>query len=178
MLDAAGVPFEAVAPHVDEDAAKQALAEVAPRDLADALAELKARKVSQRHPEAIVIGSDSVGDLDGLRLDKPGDALAEQLRQLSGHVHRLHSAAVACEGGRPVWRSVETATLRMRRLSERFIADYVQRDAEARWCAGGYRVEGLGAQLFERIEGSHFAIMGLPLLPLLGWLRERGVLMS
>lgn len=108
LLDAAGVPFETVAPRVDEDAAKAALAHLSPRDLADALAELKARKASQARPDAIVIGSDSVGDLDGARLDKPGDALADQLRQLSGRPHRLHSAVVACEGGQPVWRTIST----------------------------------------------------------------------
>lgn len=178
MLEAAGVAFEAVAPRVDEDAAKEALADLTPRDLADALAELKARKISQTRPRAIVIGCDSVGDLDGQRLDKPGDGLPDQLRQLSGRAHRLHSAAVACIAGEPVWRAVESAALHVRPLSDAFIADYVARDEEARWCAGGYRVEGLGAQLFERIEGSHFAIMGLPLLPLLAWLRTRGELTS
>lgn len=176
MLAAAGVPFEAVPPHVDEDAAKVALAGLAPRDLADALAELKARKLSAQRPEALVLGCDSVGDLDGVRLDKPGAGLPDALRQLSGRAHRLHSAAVACRGGQPVWRVVESATLHVRPLSEAFIADYVARDPEAQCCAGGYRVEGLGAQLFSRIEGSHFAVMGLPLLPLLAWLRDQRVI--
>jgi septum formation protein len=90
----------------------------------------------------------------------------------------LHSAAVVYLDNQPIWRVIETATLHVRPLSEAFIADYVAHDPEARWCAGGYRIEGLGAQLFERVEGSWFAIMGLPLLPLLAWLRVRGEMPS
>jgi septum formation protein len=178
LLKAAGVPFVAVAPMVDESAAKESMAHLSPRDLSDALAELKAARISAKRPGELVLGCDSVGDLDGIRLDKPGDALADQLRLISGRTHKLHSAAVAYVGGRPVWRVIETATLHVRPLSETFITDYVARDPEAQWCAGGYRVEALGAQLFEKVEGSWFAIMGLPLLPLLAWLRARGVLTS
>ncbi len=178
MLEAAGVLFEPVAPMVDEEAAKDAMSHLSPRDLADALAELKAARISAKRPGQIVLGCDSVGDLDGIRMDKPGEALADQLRLISGRTHKLHSAAVAYLDGQPVWRVIETATLHVRPLSEAFIADYVARDPEAQWCAGGYRIEGLGAQLFERVEGSWFAIMGLPLLPLLSWLRMRGVLAS
>lgn len=178
MLSAAGVPFEAVAPRVDEEAAKDAMAHLSPRDLSDALAELKAARISATRPGMLVMGSDSVGDLDGVRLDKPGAALADQLRQISGRTHKLHSAAVVYLDNRPIWRVIETATLHVRPLSEAFIADYVTRDPEAQWCAGGYRIEGLGAQLFERVEGSWFAIMGLPLLPLLAWLRVRGMMPS
>jgi septum formation protein len=178
MLEGAGVAFEAVAPGVDEDAAKASLAHLSPRDLADALAELKAVKVSARRPGALVLGSDSVGDLDGVRLDKPGEGLADQLRLLSGKSHKLHSAAVVAQDGVPVWRAVETAKLTVRPLGDAFIADYVARDPDARWCAGGYRIEGFGAQLFDRVEGSWFAILGLPLLPLLGWLRMHGQLPS
>lgn len=178
MLDGAGVTYEAVAPGVDEEAAKAALAHLSPRDLADALAELKAIKISTRRPGALVLGSDSVAELDGMRFDKPGDALADQLRQLSGKTHRLHSAAVVAQDGVAVWRALETAKLSVRPLSDAFIDDYVARDPDAKWCAGGYRIEGLGAQLFEKVEGSWFAILGLPLLPLLAWLRMRGELAS
>jgi septum formation protein len=178
MLEAAGVPFTAVSPMVDEDAAKDAMTHLSPRDLADALAALKAARISMKRPGELVLGCDSVGDLDGIRLDKPGDALADQLRQISGRTHKLHSAAVIYLDNQPIWRAIETATLHVRPLSEAFIADYVARDPEARWCAGGYRIEGLGAQLFERVEGSWFAIMGLPLLPMLAWLRVRGVMPS
>ena len=178
MLEAAGVPFEAVAPRVDEEAAKVSMAHLTPRDLSDALAELKAARISAKRPGELVLGCDSVGDLDGIRLDKPGDALADQLRQISGRTHKLHSAAVVYLDNQPIWRVIETATLHVRPLTGDFIADYVMRDPEARWCAGGYRIEGLGAQLFERVEGSWFAIMGLPLLPLLAWLRVRSVMPS
>jgi septum formation protein len=139
-----------------------------------ALAALKAARISMKRPGELVLGCDSVGDLDGIRLDKPGDALADQLRQISGRTHKLHSAAVIYLDNQPIWRVIETATLHVRPLSEAFIVDYVTRDPEARCCAGGYRIEGLGAQLFDRVEGSWFAIMGLPLLPMLAWLRVRG----
>jgi septum formation protein len=178
MLEAAGVLFTVVSPMVDEEAAKDAMIHLSPRDLADALAALKAARISMKRPGELVLGCDSVGDLDGIRLDKPGDALADQLRQISGRTHKLHSAAVIYLDNQPIWRAIETATLHVRPLSEAFIADYVARDPEARWCAGGYRIEGLGAQLFNRVDGSWFAIMGLPLLPMLAWLRVRGVMPS
>ena len=180
MLDAAGVPHEAVSAGVDEDAAKAALAHLDGRALADALAELKAVKVSARRPGDLVLGCDQTLELDdGTLLDKPGTTLANQLRQLSGRTHRLHSAVVAAENGQPLWRYVERAKLTMRVLSEAFIADYVAEEGTAVvGCVGGYRIEGRGAQLFSRIEGSHFTILGLPLLPLLDWLRVRGDLPS
>lgn len=180
MLEAAGLPFEAVAANVDEDAAKTSLRAqgLGARDLADALAELKALRVSQRRPGDIVIGCDQTLELDdGTMLDKPGDDLAAQLGVLSGRTHSLFSAAVAVENGQPVWRHVDRVRLTMRMLSKGFIADYVAREgASVAGCVGGYRIEGLGAQLFAKIEGSHFTILGLPLLPLLDWLRVRGVL--
>lgn len=184
MLSAAGVPHEAVAPQVDEDAAKAALvaAKVAPRDLADALAELKARKLSALDPGALVLGGDSVVALDdGTLLDKPRDrdAAAEHLRRMSGRHHDLISAAVIAEGGQPVWRHVDRARMHVRQLSEGFIADYL----DAEWpavsgCVGCYRIEGRGAQLFARVEGNQFTIMGMPLLQILDYLRVRGVLTS
>jgi septum formation protein len=180
MLDAAGVPHEAVSAGVDEDAAKAALSNLDGRALADALAELKAIKVSSRRPGDLVLGCDQTLELEnGALLDKPGEDLADQLRRLSGRTHRLHSAVVAAENGQPVWRHVERAKMTMRVLSETFIVDYVAREGAAvAGCVGGYRIEGRGVQLFSRIEGSHFTILGLPLLPLLDWLRVRGVLTS
>lgn len=184
MLDAAGVPHEALAPMVDEEAVKASMADAAPRALADALAELKAVKLSKRLPAAgvLVLGADQVlVTADGRMLDKPADRddAARQLRTLAGRTHRLLSAAVIAEQGRPVWRVVEEARLDVRPLSDDFIQTYLA----AEWpgisgCVGGYKVEGWGAQLFSRIEGSHFTILGLPLLPLLDYLRTRGVLMS
>ncbi|URW77041.1 Maf family protein [Sphingomonas donggukensis] len=184
MLEQADVAFEIDRPNVDEDAAKAALAAAgtSARDTADALAQLKAIKVSARHPRALVLGSDSVVELDhGILLDKPVDRAdaADHLRRLSGHRHRLHSAAVIVEDGRPVWREVDTATLFVRPLSDAFIDAYL----DAEWpaiagCVGCYRIEGPGAQLFARIDGSQFTILGLPLLPVLDYLRVRGVLTS
>ena len=184
MLEAAGVAFEIVRPHVDEDAAKASLAAsgTLARDTADALAQLKAVKVSSAHPTALVLGSDSVVELaDGTMLDKPvsREDAADHLRRLSHGRHRLHSAAVIAEGGRPVWRAVDTATLVVRPLTDAFIDAYL----DAEWpaisgCVGCFRIEGPGVQLFAAVEGSHFTILGLPLLPVLDYLRTRGVLAS
>ena len=182
MLEAAAVPFEAMSPGVDEDAAKASLRHLPPRDFADALAELKARKISARDPGALVLGCDSVVALeDGTMLDKAvsRDEAAAQLRRLSGKRHHLYSAAVIAEAGQPVWRFVDRVTMHVRPLSEGFIQSYLDRDwDQARWCVGVYRVEGPGAQLFSRIEGSHFTVMGLPLLRLLDYLRTREILTS
>ena len=184
MLEAAGVSFSAIAPGVDEEAVKVGLrAEgVAPRDFADALAELKALRVSQREPEALALGSDSLMVLaDGTILDKPTDRAEAKthLRAMSGGRHAIVSAAVIAEGGRPVWRHVDRAMLHVRPLSEDFLEHYL----DAEWpaiagCAGCFRIEGLGAQLFARIDGSQFTVLGMPLLPVLDYLRVRGVLTS
>ena len=180
LLSAAGVAHEAVAPGLDETAAKAALGDLSGRALADALAELKAIKMSNRRPGALVLGCDQTLERDdGVLLDKPGVALVAQLSALAGRSHKLHAAAVVAIDGVPVWRCIETVTLHMRALSDAFIADYAAREGESvAHCVGGYRIEGAGVQLFDRIEGSHFAILGLPLLPLLSWLRLRGVLAS
>ena len=182
MLQAAGVPFEAVAPRVDEESVKEAFRArgLGARDLADALAELKAMRVSVSRPGDIVLGCDQTLMLeDGTMLDKPGADVALQLRALSGRTHTLFSAIVAVENGQPVWRHVDRANMTMRTLSESFIADYRAQESDAiAGCVGGYRIEGLGVQLFSKIDGSHFTILGLPLLPLLQWLRLRGALAS
>ncbi len=183
MLEAAGVPFEAVEANVDEDGVKAALRRrgTPAVPLALQLAEAKARTVSAR-PGEMVLGSDQVLELDdGAMLDKPRhrDEAAEQLRRISGRAHRLHAAACVVEGGVMAWSDVESVTMHVRPLSDGFIHDYLDREwEEVRWSVGAYHVEGRGAQLFERIEGSHFAVQGLPLLPLLGFLRERGVLLA
>ena len=180
MLTAAGVPFEATAAGVDEDAAKASLAGSKPRDLADALAELKAVKVSLRHPGRLVLGSDSVVSLaDGSLLDKPEsrDQAADHLARMSGTRHDLWSAAVIAENGRPVWRHVEAARMHVRPLSPGFIRSYLDMEWPAiAGCVGCYRIEGPGAQLFSRIEGSQFTVLGLPLLNVLDYLRTREVI--
>jgi septum formation protein len=182
MLTAAGVAHEARPAHVDEEGVTAALlAEQASADrIADALAELKAVKISRSLPTALVIGADSVVvDAEGRLLAKPEtrERAAAQLRQLAGTTHRLVSAAVVAEGGTPVWRAAAAAKLTMRPLSDGFIEDYLAREGEAvLGCVGTYRIEALGAQLFTRIEGDHFTIRGLPLLALLDYLRVRGQL--
>ena len=180
MLTAVGVPFRAESPGVDEESAKASLSHLNGRDLADALAELKATKLSLRHPQAIVLGCDStVETADGRLLDKAESRTESQtqLKSLRGTTHRLSSAIVAAQGGQPIWRHVDVAKLTMRDFSDAFLTSYL----DAEWpaiggCVGGYRIEGLGVQLFAKIEGSQFTIMGLPMLPLLAWLRDRGVM--
>jgi septum formation protein len=184
LLEAARVPFEALSPGVDEDAAKEALRAdgLDARQLADALAELKALRVSRRVPGGLVLGCDQTLSLeDGAMIDKAVDrADAERiLKLLSGRVHHLHSAAVIAFNGEPIWRHIERVRMTVRPLSDAFIAQYLDGDWEqCRWCVGCYRIEGPGAQIFARVEGSQFAIQGLPLLPLLDFLRVRGVLAS
>lgn len=182
MLEAAGIPFEAMTPNVDEDAFKHEFRAqgMDARSLADALAELKARRLSARIPGALVLGADQTLELEGgAMIDKAVDRddAAAILRRLSGRTHFLHSAAVVCQDGAPVWRQIETARMTVRELSDAFIADYLDREwEECRWCVGCYRIEGPGAQLFAAIRATHFAIQGLPLLGLLDFLRARGVL--
>ena len=184
LLQAAGVPFEALSPGVDEDAAKEALRAdgLDARALADALAELKALRVSRRVPGGLVLGCDQTLSLeDGSMIDKAVDRAdaARILRLLSGRVHHLHSAAVIALNGEPIWRHVERVRMTVRSLSDSFIANYLDQEWEqCRWCVGNYRIEGPGVQLFSKVEGSQFGIQGLPLLPLLDFLRVRGVLPS
>ena len=184
LLQAAQVPFEALSPGVDEEAAKDALRAdgLDARALADALAELKALRVSRRVAGALVLGCDQTLSLsDGTMIDKAVDrADAERiLKLLSGKVHHLHSAAVIVMNGEPIWRHIERVRMTVRPLSDAFITSYLNSEwDQCRWCVGCYRIEGPGAQLFSRIEGSQFAIQGLPLLPLLDFLRIRGVLPS
>jgi nucleoside triphosphate pyrophosphatase len=182
MLDAAGVRFEAASAMLDEEEAKAGLiaAGFEPRDLAEMLAEMKAKSIAAA--DALVIGADQTLELDdGTMLSKPAsrDEALEQLRALAGGTHYLHSAAVIAERGERVWGETESVALTVRELGEEFLRDYLEREYDdVRFNVGSYRVEGLGAQLFEAIDGSHFAILGLPLLPLLGYLRERGLLAS
>lgn len=182
LLGAAGVPFEALSPGVDEEAAKEALRAdgLDARALADALAELKALRVSRRVPGGLVLGCDQTLSLDdGSMVDKAVDRedAARILRLLSGRVHHLHSAAVIVLNGEPIWRHIERVRMTVRPLSDAFIDAYLDQDwDQCQWCVGCYRIEGPGAQLFAKVEGSQFAIQGLPLLPLLDFLRIRGVL--
>jgi septum formation protein len=180
LLANAGVPYAAEAPGVDEAEIKQGSAGT-DAELALRLAEAKALAVSVRRPAALVVGSDSLVSVDGRRFDKPAgrDSAAEHLRFFSGRTMVLTSAVALAHGGAVEWRHAGEARLQVRPLSEAFIADYLEADwPEVGYCVGVFRLEGPGVQLFEGIEGDHFTILGLPLLPLLGELRERGLLQS
>ncbi len=178
LLQNAGVEFDVIPARIDEDMIRQSLeAEGAsPRDVADALAEFKARKVSDRAPGALVLGCDQVAEVGGEILSKPDspqEAIA-QLTHLSGQTHRLLSAAVLCEDGKPIWRHVGTVRLKMRDLSNDYIDDYVARNWDSiRWSVGAYKLEEEGVRLFSRIEGDYFNVLGLPLTELLSYLITR-----
>ena len=178
MLARAGVAHEVVVPRVDEEAATAALlAEGAPpRDVAVALAEMKALRVSARRPDALVLGCDQILSCEGRLYAKPAtpEEAREHLDSLAGRTHVLHSAAFLAEGGRPVWRHVGEAHLTMGRRSDEWLDGYVARNWEfIRHSVGGCRIEEEGVRLLERIEGDHFTILGLPLLPLLAYLADR-----
>ena len=180
VLEGAGVSAEIAVAGVDEDAVKASLlAEGAsPRDVADALAELKAIRVSAARP-GLVLGADQTLEFDGRLYDKAA-TLQEargRLQLLRGRPHKLHSAVVVARDGAPVWRELVSATLTMRDFSDAFLEEYLAAEGpEALGSVGCYRLEGPGAQLFSRIQGDYFAILGLPLLGLLEFLRQQGAL--
>jgi septum formation protein len=180
LLEGARVPFEAVGSGVDEDVLKQDLLarRAGPAAIAEALADAKALAVSKTRP-GLVIGADQTLELDGALYDKvetPAEA-AERLRLLRGKPHRLHAAVAVASQGAVVWREMQSATLVMRDVSDAFIAEYLAHEGEAALgSVGCYRLEGMGAQLFEAIEGDYFTILGLPLLGLFELLRKEKVL--
>jgi septum formation protein len=181
MLEDAGVPFEQVRPEIDERAVEQAVSGsgLTPADLAEILAEAKATAVSELHPDALVIGSDQTLSLGEEILHKPADMeeARRRLLALSGRTHELNSAVVLAHNGSAVWRQVSTARLTMRDLDPAFIGRHLASVGDkALSSVGAYQIEGEGIQLFEKIDGDHFTIVGLPLLPLLAELRARGAI--
>ncbi len=181
MLDDAGVTFDVAKPEIDERAVEAAIgdAEVTPEDLALILAEAKALDVSQNRPGAVVIGADQTLSLGDEVLHKPQDMehARRRLLDLSGRTHQLNSAVVLVRDGDVLWRHVSVARLTMRQLDPGFVGRHLSRvGARALQSVGAYQIEGEGIQLFERIDGDHFTIVGLPLLPLLAKLRELGLL--
>jgi septum formation protein len=183
MLEAAGLRFRAVAPEVDEADLKQSLASARPpagaSDVAAALARAKALAVSAHTPSALVIGADQVLALGGELFDKPGNLASArwQLQHLRGKAHQLHTAVALAEAGNIVWSHIGIPTLHMRDFSDAYLDAYLATAGSAIFgTVGGYEVEGRGIQLFERIDGDHFTVIGLPLLPLLAELRDRGVI--
>ena len=181
MLNAAGVSFEAVPAQIDEDIITDSLLSegAKPRDIADTLAEYKARKIALKRPDAVVIGSDQTLDFKGNLIKKPTsqiDARA-QLRMLAGPSHKLFSAAVIFEDGKPVWRHVGAVDMHMRAVSDTFLDGFVVRNWNViRSCVGAYQLEAEGARLFHRVDGDYFSVLGMPLLDVLSYLSLRGMI--
>lgn len=181
LLTAAGVTVRAIPPAIDEDAVKMRLkaAGAEAGSVAQALAVAKAQAVAKSRPDALVIGADQMLVCGDNWYDKPGDLTAakRQLRSLRGRTHTLLSAAAVVRGERVLWQHLSEADLTMRAFGQDFLENYLQDAGPAILSSvGAYQLEGLGVQLFEKIEGDHFTILGLPLLPLLGFLRGAGVL--
>jgi septum formation protein len=179
LLSAAGLTFIHAPARIDEEAIRASLEAdgAKPLDVADLLAEMKARKLAEKHFEALVLGCDQVLDFKGKSWGKPvsQDDAIHQLSQLRGQTHQLLSAIVVYHQGEPVWRHVGKARLTMHAFSDEWLAAYVSRNWDSiRHSAGCYLLEGEGVRLFSSVEGDYFTILGLPLLPLLGYLRTRG----
>lgn len=182
ILSEAGLTYEVISKPVDEAAIKQAmLAEGSRlRDIADALAEAKAMRVSRTEP-GFVIGADQIMVMDDTLFDKPPtiEAARQRLKEMRGKTHKLMGAVVVCENGQAVWRHLSVTKLTVRDFSDAFLDKYIEMEGESLTkSVGAYRFEGPGAHLFSQVEGDFFSILGLPLLPLLDYLRTRGVVPS
>jgi septum formation protein len=183
LLTNAGVAHEVLSPLIDEDSVKIAMLaeESQHRDIANTLADMKARKVNIQRPKSFVLGCDQVLSFEGSLYCKPKNKqnLERQLREMSGKTHQLFSAAVIYKDLQPIWRHVGVVKLSMGTLSNYSIKKYVENNWDmVKFCAGGYKIEHKGAQLFEKIEGDFFCILGMPLLEVMSFLKLRGVLES
>ena len=181
MLEAAGIAFTAKGADVDERALESEMDGAEPGEIAQALAAAKAAAVSNGQPDALVLGSDSLVEVDGRRFDKPTsrENAAEHLRFFSGKVMTLHSAAALARDGQILWVGSDFARLRVRDLSDDFIAAYLDAEWPAvSYCVGVFRIEGPGVQLFDSIMGDQFTVLGMPLLQVLDALRGQGALLS
>ena len=179
LLRNAGLEVSAQPARIDEDAIRQALLVDAapPRDIADALAEMKARKLADKNPDALVLGCDQILAFKGQVFGKPEtpDEARAQLTRFRGQTHQLISALVLYDGGKPIWRHISEARLTMRNLSDEYLDGYIARNWDSlRQSVGGYKLEEEGVCLFSTIEGDYFTILGLPLLPLIGYFGTRG----
>lgn len=183
VLEAAGLRFEAMAAAVDEDAIKAAAQaeDIPPADAALMLADAKAERIARRDPEALVIGCDQLLVCEGRWFDKPADIAAarEHLLALRGRSHQLVTAIVCHRHGGRIWHHVAAPRLTMREVSDAFLDAYLATEgATVTQSVGAYRIEGPGVQLFSKVEGEHAAILGVPLIALLGFLRQHGVLVG
>lgn len=179
MLTEAGVAFALEDAGVDEEAIKIALADASPEALAVELAMAKALAVSRRDAEAWVLGADQTLSFDGGLVSKAGSLgeARDRLIAMRGRTHQLHSGAALARNGSVVWSGVDSATMRMRDFSDAFLDAYLEREGQGLLaCVGSYRLEGLGSQLFEAVEGDYFTVLGLPLWPVLAELRRAGVI--
>ena len=179
MLSNAGIAFEAIVPRVDEEMIKMALQaeQATPRDIADTLAETKARKIGGKHPDKMVIGCDQVLDIEGQILSKPQtpEEVKEQLKALRGKRHSLLSAVVVYHELKPLWRHVGQVRLYMRDISDSYLNEYVDRNwPSLQSSVGGYKLEEEGVRLFSRIEGDYFTILGLPMIEMINYLTASG----
>ena len=183
MLTQAGVAFDTVPARVDEASIKASLLaeDAKPHDIADALAEYKALRVAGKYPDALIIGADQILVCDGQVYDKATDrdAARTKLQALRGRPHQLLSAAVIYENGKPVWRTVGRAQLFMRNFSDEFLENYLDQAGDAILSSVGcYFLEGAGVQLFTRVQGDYFTVLGFPLLEVLEYLRTKGAIVT
>ncbi|EAQ28524.1 hypothetical protein NAP1_13033 [Erythrobacter sp. NAP1] len=181
MLDAARVQYRALPAELDERAIEAGLQDATPPEIAEALSVAKAAALTAEHPDALVLGSDSLVVVDGKRFDKPTsrENAAEHLRFFSGKTLELHSAAALVRGDTCEWSHADCARLSVRILSDEFIEHYLAQEwPEVGYTVGCFRIEAMGVQLFGSIEGDQFTVLGMPLLAVLEALRDQGVLLS